>query len=28
VAKLPQKWFDSLVLGFALLAAAKLLTAG
>jgi uncharacterized membrane protein YfcA len=28
VAKLPQKWFDSLVQGFALLAAAKLLTAG
>jgi uncharacterized membrane protein YfcA len=28
VAKLPQKWFDSLVLVFALLAAAKLLTAG
>lgn len=28
VAKLPQKWFDSLVLVFALLAAAKLLLAG
>lgn len=28
IARLPQKWFDSLVLGFALLAAARLLAAG